>query len=311
MSTGVDAQTCKLIVLDSNINSVTEFKQIIGRGTRIREDFKKTFFTIMDFRNVTDQFAKPSFDGSPVMIKRISEEQPLTDEIINDESLVEIDPETGKEIDFEPKEDTPYPLIPEITHAGEVVPGRQGKVYIAGVDVSVLNERVQYLDASGKLIVESLKDFTKTGILKEFRSLDDFLTRWNSASKKQAIIDELEEHGVILENLKEEVEKDFDIFDLICHIAWDMPALTRRERAENVKKRNYFIKYGEKARRVIEALLDKYEDEGIANIEDLSVLRINPFNHIGTPAEIVSIFGGKEAYLDAIKELETQLYRTV
>ncbi|HBU69654.1 MAG TPA: restriction endonuclease [Elusimicrobia bacterium] len=309
MSTGVDAQTCKLIVLDSNINSMTEFKQIIGRGTRIREDFNKTFFTIMDFRNVTDQFANPSFDGYPVMIKRIMAEQPITDEIINNED-VSIDPETGKAINFDQKESVNYPIKPEIIQGGLVMAEPQSKVYIAGVDVSVLNERVQHLDSHGKLIIESLKDFTKAGIIKEFRSLNDFLTRWNSTTKKKAIIDELEAHGVILENLKEEVEKDLDVFDLVCHVAWDMPALTRHERAENVKKRNYFTKYGEKARIVIDALLDKYADEGIENIEDLSVLKIDPFNNIGTPTEIVNIFGGRDAYMNVIKELENQLYRT-
>ena len=309
MTTGVDAQTCKLIVLDSNIRSMTEFKQIIGRGTRIREDFNKTFFTIMDFRNVTDQFANPSFDGYPVMIKRITAEQPLTDEIINDTDTPAIDPETGKAIDFEPKSVT-YTIRPEIIQGGLIMPDSSSKVYIAGVDVSVLNERVQHLDQNGKLIIESLKDFTKKSILKEFRSLEDFLARWNSTTKKKAIIDELESHGVILENLKEDVEKDLDVFDLVCHVAWDMPALTRHERAGNVKKRSYFTKYGEKARIVIDALLDKYADEGIENIEDLSVLKIDPFSHIGTPTEIVNIFGGRDAYMNVIKELETQLYRT-
>ncbi|MFH1367964.1 MAG: DEAD/DEAH box helicase family protein [Elusimicrobiota bacterium] len=309
MSTGVDAQTCKLIVLDSNINSMTEFKQIIGRGTRIREDFNKTFFTIMDFRNVTDQFANPSFDGYAVMIKRITAEQPITDEILDNENPSQIDPETGKAIEFGPNDGVTYPVRPEIVQGGHILDDIHSKLYIAGVDVSVLNERVQYLDPHGKLIIESLKDFTKAGIIKEFRSLDEFLTRWNSATKKKAIVDELEANGVILENLKEDVEKDLDVFDLVCHVAWDMPALTRRERAENVKKRNYFTKYSEKARIVIDALLDKYADEGIENIEDLSVLKIDPFKNIGTPSEIVSIFGGKDAYLDVIKELEKQLYK--
>ncbi|ULQ61154.1 hypothetical protein K7I13_07295 [Brucepastera parasyntrophica] len=146
-------------------------------------------------------------------------------------------------------------------------------------------------------------------MLREYRSLEEFLSKWNQTEKKQSIIDELENHGVILENLKEEVKKDLDIFDLICHVAWDMPALTRRERAEQVRKRNYFTKYGEKARAILNALLDKYADEGIENIEELSVLKVEPFSGIGTPSEIISVFGGKENYLKAIKELEQELYK--
>ncbi|OHB98483.1 MAG: restriction endonuclease, partial [Planctomycetes bacterium RIFCSPLOWO2_12_38_17] len=267
MTTGVDAQTCKLIALDSNIRSMTEFKQIIGRGTRINEDYDKTFFAIMDFRNVTDLFADPAFDGYPVMIKEVKGEEELTDQDIHPEEDQEIiDPETGQPVDFEEKGSVEYPTPPEIIQGGPIVSEPRQKVYVAGVDVSVLNERVQHLDANGKLITESLKDYTKKGILQEFQSLDDFLARWNSAHKKKAVIEELESHGIIPENLMAEVKKDLDAFDLICHIAWDVPALTRRERAENVKKRNYFTKYGEKARKVIEALLDKYADEGIENI---------------------------------------------
>lgn len=309
MTTGVDAETCKLIVLDSNIKSMTEFKQIIGRGTRINEEFGKTFFTIMDFRNVTDLFADPAFDGDPVMIKTVKGEDKLTDDDIQPENgEVVIDPETGVPVDFDEKEPAKYKTVPEIVTGGKIISENQKKVYVAGVDVSVLNERVQHLDSNGRLITESLKDYTKNGILKEFRSLDDFLSRWNSAHQKKAIITELESQGIILENLMEEVKKDLDIFDLVCHIAWDKPALTRRERAEQVKKRNYFTKYGDQARMVIEALLDKYADEGIENIEDLSVLRIEPFSKIGTPAEIIRIFGGRDKYLHAIEELEHELY---
>ncbi len=309
MTTGVDAQTCKLIALDSNIKSMTEFKQIIGRGTRINEDYDKTFFAIMDFRNVTDLFADPAFDGNPVMIKEVKGEEELTDQDINPEGDQEIiDPETGKPVDFEKKETKEYPTQPEIIQGGSIVSEPRSKVYVAGVDVSVLNERVQHLDANGKLITESLKDYTKRSILQEFRSLDDFLAKWNSTYKKKAVIEELESHGIIFENLMAEVKKDLDVFDLICHIAWDMPALTRRERAEKVKKRNYFTKYGEKARIVIDALLDKYASEGIENIEDLSVLRISPFDQIGTPTEILQIFGGKKEYLHVIEKLENELY---
>jgi len=308
MTTGVDAQTCKLIVLDSNIKSVTEFKQIIGRGTRVNEDYGKTFFTIMDFRNVTDIFARPDFDGDPVMIKHVKGEEVLTDDDIHPEQDEKItDPETGSEIDFKDKEKEPH-AQPVIIEGGSIESEPRPKVYVAGVDVSILNERVQHLDGDGKLITESLKDYTKKSLLKEFKSLDEFLARWNTATKKKAVIDELEAHGIILENLVSEVKKDLDVFDLVCHIAWDMPALTRRERAERVKKHNYFTKYGDKARMIINALLDKYADEGIENIEDLSVLRIEPFNEFGTPAEIVKLFGGRDEYMDAIEELEHELY---
>jgi type I restriction enzyme R subunit len=309
MTTGVDAQTCKLIVLDSNIKSMTEFKQIIGRGTRINEEYDKTFFAIMDFRNVTDLFADPAFDGEPVMIKEVKGEDELTEEDIHPEENQEIvDPETGTPVDFEKVKPTDYATHPEMITGGPIISESRPKVYVAGVDVSVLNERVQHLDVNGKLITESLKDYTKKSILKKYRSLDDFLARWNSADKKKAVIAELESHGVILENLMAEVKKDLDIFDIICHIAWDMPALTRKERAERVRKRNYFTKYGDKARLVIDALLQKYADEGIENIEDLAVLRIEPFNKIGTPAEIIQIFGGRDKYMQVIEELEYELY---
>ena len=308
MTTGVDAQTCKLIVLDSNIGSMTEFKQIIGRGTRINEEFGKQFFTIMDFRNVTDKFADPAFDGDPVRVKDIGEEDELTDEEVYPEEENVIDDLTGEEVDFSDEEEIPGET-PTIVDGGEIDDGPQGKVYVAGVDVSILNERVQHLDANGKFITESLKEYTKKGLLKEFRSLEDFLQKWNSTDKKKTLIDELEKHGVILENLMDEVKKDLDIFDLICHVAWDMPALTRKERVEQVKKRNYFTKYGEQAKNVLNALLDKYASEGIENIEELSVLKVEPFTGLGTPAEIIKLFGSKENYLNAIKELEIELYK--
>jgi type I restriction enzyme, R subunit len=312
MTTGVDAQTCKLIVLDSNIKSMTEFKQIIGRGTRIKEEYGKMFFTIMDFRNVTDLFADPAFDGPPIMIKDINSEEELKDSDIQPEESQEIiDPETGEPVDFELEKQVDYPPPPQIIPGGFIKDAPQQKIYVAGVYVSVLNERIQHLDGSGKLITQSMKDYTKKGLLKEFRTLDDFLGRWNGAQKKKAIIDELETNGIILENLKTEIKKDLDVFDLICHVAWDKPALTRRERAEKVKKRNYFAKYGEKARKVIEALLDKYADEGIENIENLEVLRVEPFNKMGTPTEIVQLFGSRDKYLRVINELEKELYAAV
>lgn len=309
MTTGVDAQTCKLIVLDSNINSPTEFKQIIGRGTRINEEFGKRFFTIMDFRNATDHFADPDFDGDPVMVKQILADDELTDTDIHPDDEPVIDTETGEEITFgDDKREVTYDR-PEIIGGGGIVAEPQSKVYVAGIDVSVLNERVQYLGANGKLTTGSLKEYTRNGLLQEFRTLDNFLARWNSSEKKKALIDQLAEHDVILENLQEEIKKDLDLFDLICHIAWDRPALTRRERAEQVKKRDYFTRYGDKARLVLQALLEKYAKDGIENIEEMKVLTIDPFKSIGTPAEIVNLFGGKEKYRTAVKELETEIYR--
>ncbi len=309
MTTGIDAQTCKLIVLDSNIASMTEFKQIIGRGTRINEEYGKRFFTIMDFRNVTDLFADPAFDGDPVMVKEVNVEDDLTIEETGDDSEeVIIDDATGEEVDFTPPESKQTPLKPEIIDGGTIITEPRQKVYVAGVEVAVLSERVQHLDAEGKLIIENLKDYTRKSLLGEFRTLQEFITRWNETDKKRALIDELEHHGIILENLRDEVKRDLDIFDLICHVAFDRPALTRKERADQVRKRDYFTKYGEKARLVLNALLDKYASEGIEDIEDLSVLRVDPLKQLGTPSEIIHIFGGKEQYLQALKELESLIY---
>jgi type I restriction enzyme R subunit len=198
---------------------------------------------------------------------------------------------------------------PEIISGGGIVAEPQEKVYVAGVDVSILNERIQYLGATGKLTTGSLKEYTRNGLLNEFRTLDNFLSRWNSAERKKAVIDHLAEHDIILENLQEEIRKELDIFDLICHIAWDRPPLSRRERAEQVVKRDYFTRYGDKARIVLQALLDKYARDGIENIEEMKVLTIDPFKSIGTPTEIVNLFGGKVAYQQAVKELESEIYR--
>jgi len=302
MTTGVDAQTCKLIVLDSNIGSMTEFKQIIGRGTRINEEFGKTFFTIMDFRNVTDLFADPDFDGDPVRVKEIGEDDEIEspeEEIGNDEPIEE----DGEEIIFE----SPEP--PEIISGGDVINEPREKYYVNGVNVSILNERIQYMDGNGKLITGSLKDYTKQKVREQYQSLDEFLNKWNHADKKQAIIEELTEQGVVFENLKEAVNQEMDIFDLICHTAFDQPPLTRAERVKNVKKRNYFTKYGEQTRKVLEALLDKYADEGIGNIEDMKILTVNPIDQFGSPLEIVQLFGGKKQYLKALTELEQEIYR--
>jgi type I restriction enzyme R subunit len=184
------------------------------------------------------------------------------------------------------------------------------KVYVNGVDVSVLVSREMYFDQHGKPITTSLKDHTKEIIKENFASLDDFLNKWNSTERKEAIITELQDQGIMVEALYDAVGKQVDLFDLICHVAYDQPPLTRKERANNVKKRNYFTKYGDQAKQVLEALLDKYADEGITNIESIEVLRVNPFDAFGSPVEIISNFGSKEKYLQAVKELEFELYKT-
>ncbi|MEP2759030.1 MAG: DEAD/DEAH box helicase family protein [Hyphomicrobiales bacterium] len=304
MTTGVDAQTCKLIVLDSNIASMTEFKQIIGRGTRINEEFGKTFFTILDFRNVTDLFADPDFDGDPVRVKELGEDDDFEtpqDEVDEGDTITD---EDGDEITFEP------PISPpDIIDGGEIISEPRPKFYVNGVNVAILNERIQYMDGNGKLITGSLKDYTRQKVREQYQSLNDFLSKWNNADKKQAIIDELTEQGIVLENLKEAIGKEMDIFDMICHTAFDQPPLTRAERAKEVKKRDVFTEYGEQARKVLEALLDKYADEGIENIENIKVLKVNPFDQFGTPTEIIKLFGGKQQYLHALTQLEHELYQ--
>ena len=291
LSTGVDVQTCKLIVLDKRIESMTEFKQIIGRGTRINEAYGKVYFTIIDFRKATELFADPNFDGPPLQI-------------------------------YEPKGDDP--IVPpdepgELTEGETIVCGvqlgpqgkgqRRTKYYVRDVEVNLVAERVQYYGKDGKLISESLNEYTKSAVGNNYASLRDFLNRWTSADRKQAIVEELENEGILLDALAAEVGRDYDPFDLVAHIAFGQKPLTRRERAENVKKRNYFAKYQDKARAVLEALLEKYADEGLTNLEDPKVLKVQPFDEYGTPTEIIKAFGGKEKYDAAIKELEQQLYQ--
>ena len=302
MTTGVDAQTCKLIVLDQHIKSMTEFKQIIGRGTRINEDFDKYWFTIMDFKKATELFADKDFDGDPVMIyvpKGDEPPVPPDDDPENtfDENGNPIPPNTGD------------PAGQDEGDFAEVEPGTKRIKYVLGdVTVYVVAERVQYYGPEGKLITESLKDYTRSTVRKDYSSLDDFLRRWSKTERKAAILQELEEHGLLLEALADEVGKGFDAFDLICHVAFDQPPLTRRERADQVKKRNYFAKYGDQARKVLETLLEKYADTGIENIEDIKILTLDPFKNMGTASELVSAFGGKPAYLAALYELEQHLY---
>ncbi len=305
MTTGVDAQTCKVIVLDSNIKSMTKFKQIIGRGTRINADFNKFYFTILDFRNATDLFADPEFDGDPIRIKPVGEDVDLSS-IINEEEADEtpiIDEVSGEEIKLIP------PQIRNPFSTANFTP--REKVYVNGVDVSVLVTRELSFDRDGKLITKKLTDYTKEIVTERFATLNDFLNKWNEYDRKEALVRELEEQGLPVTELENSVDKKLDLFDLICHVAFDQPPLTRRERANNVKKRNYFAKYGEQAREVLEALLDKYADEGISNIESLEVLTVKPFTDFGSRLEIVKgVFGGRDKYFEAVKELETELYRS-
>lgn len=307
MTTGVDAQTCKIIVLDSEIKSMTKFKQVVGRGTRINEEFGKLYFTILDFRNVTDLFADPEFDGDPIRVKPVSEDTDLSnivDEEENNTSPI-VDEISGEEIEIEPEIRYPEPQ----TTTDKVNEPRQ-KVYVNGVDVSILISREMYFDNDGKPITTSLKDHTKELIKGQFASLSDFLNKWNNSDKKETIIKELEEQGVLVEALRDAVNREVDLFDLICHVAFDQPPLTRKERANNVKKRDYFTKYGDEARKVLESLLDKYADEGVTNIESMDILKVKPLTDFGSPMEIVKQFGSKAKYLEAVKELETELYST-
>jgi type I restriction enzyme R subunit len=283
LTTGVDVKTCKLIVLDQTIQSMIEFKQTIGRGTRIHEETGKLWFTIMDFKKATELFSDPDWDGEPVVIYHPKP--------------------GGSPVPPDPPDDGTPPNEPE--------PSDRKKFVVSGVPVSVLAERVQYYDKHGRLITETLVDFTKNAVARQFKNFDDFYRRWTNAGRKQLIIDELREHGVLLEALRDGVGKDMDPFDLICHIVYDRPPLTRRERAEQVRKRDVFTKYGKQARAVLDALLDKYASEGLVPIEDMSVLRVQPFSNLGTPLQLVAHFGGKEGYERAVRELEEALYAPV
>lgn len=305
MSTGVDAQTCKLIVLDQNIKSMTLFKQIIGRGTRLREDLGKTWFTILDFKRATELFADEKFDGEPVQIYEPKAGEPIAPP----DAPPDAQPGTPGEAD-------PGNLLP-LGPLGPFAPGSdEPKKYVVGamVTVAVARERVQYLNAQGQLITESLRDYTRINLAKQYDSLDKFLQAWNDADRKAALLQELEGQGVLIEALAEELAHsgltNLDPFDLLLYVAYNMPPLTRRERASRVKKRNVFTQYGPVARKVIDALLDKYADEGIATIEADTVFNVQPFTDIGRPFEIIKSFGGRPQYLDALQTLERELYST-
>ncbi len=293
LSTGVDVQTCRLIVLDRPVGSMTEFKQILGRGTRVHEDTHKYYFTLMDFRGATHHFADPDFDGEPVQIYEPEDDDPISppDDVNVEEpgeDEVEVDP--GNDISIRPDE-------PD-----------SRKIYVKGVLVTIIAERVKYLDADGKLITESLRDYSQRAVKKRFASLDSFLQRWNASDRKQAVIEELEEEGLRLEPLAEEVNRDLDPFDLICYVAFGRPPLTRRERAENVRKRDVFAKYGPQARAVLDALLKKYQDEGVVDLGDPRLLQIPPIDKLGTPVELVRQFGSRAGFVQAVHELQEALY---
>lgn len=292
LTTGVDVKTCKLIVLDQSIESMIEFKQIVGRGTRIHEDANKLWFTIMDFRKATEHFADPDFDGDPVVVYEPGAGQPP------------VPPDTasvGDDADAAGSVADPFEAPADTTP--------RTRYLVSGVTVTVIGERVMYYDSDGRLVTESITDFSRSKVMDRFESLHEFLNTWSNADKKQAVVEELAEQGVLFEDLQRQIKGDFDPFDLVCHVAFDQPPLTRKERAENVRKRDVFTKYGEQARAVLTALLDKYADEGVFPA-DLAVLRTVPFDQIGTPVEILGFFGDKAAYLTAARELEAELYRT-
>ncbi|AMO82855.1 MULTISPECIES: EcoAI/FtnUII family type I restriction enzme subunit R [Enterobacterales] len=316
MSTGVDAQTCKLVVLDQNIQSMTKFKQIIGRGTRINEKHGKLWFTILDFKKATELFADERFDGVPEKVIRTTAEEITDPDSDFDERLEDDTPESELPEVFTGMEETPATYDPTSGDGtGAFEEDDENKIrkfHVNGVAVKVLAKRVQYYDADGKLVTESFQDYTRKTLLKDkdYASLDDFTRKWQSADRKQVIIAELQELGVLWDVLAEEVGKDLDPFDLLCHVVYGQPPLTRQERANNVRKRNYFTKYSAPAQNVLNTLLDKYADEGVQEIEDIQVLKLKPFDTLGRPLEIIkSSFGNKQAYEEAVNELENEIYQ--
>jgi type I restriction enzyme R subunit len=303
LSTGVDAQTCRLIVLDREVGSMTEFKQIVGRGTRVHEDTRKLFFTLMDFRGASSHFADPDFDGEPVQIYQPGPDDPVTPP---DETSAETaDGVSGNE---GPANETVLIDPNNQNLTSNTKTGPRPKVYIDGVGADIVAERVEYLDENGKLVTESLRDYTRKAMRQRFTSLDDFLKSWKQTERKHALVEELAEEGLPLDVIADELGFDLDPFDLICHIAFDAKPLTRKERADNVLKRDVFTKYGPQARAVLEALLEKYSDDGVISIDDPKILKINPFSGMGTEVELIRAFGKKNDYIRAVHEMQTALY---
>lgn len=283
LTTGIDAQTCKLIVLDNTIKSMTKFKQIIGRGTRINEDHRKLFFTIMDFKNATKLFYNPQFDGEPEQIYEPNADDPIT-----------------------PPDDLPETPDREVNR--EAGSNERVKYIIDDEPVEIIGESVEYHGGDGTLITESLRDYTRKKIQNRYTSLEAFHKTWAEADRKHVIVDELEKLGVVWARVAPDVAHELDPFDIVCYIAFDKPPLTRRDRASQVREQKYLAKYSDKARAVLEALLDKYVEEGIENVERTEVLLVSPLDKFGSPVEIISAFGGKDKYRQAVKELKDNIY---
>ncbi|HDK0615215.1 DEAD/DEAH box helicase family protein [Escherichia coli] len=313
MTTGVDAKTCKLVVLDQNIQSMTKFKQIIGRGTRIDERYGKLWFTILDFKKATELFADERFDGIPEKVMDTTPEDIADLESDFEEKLEEISEHDEEQVTGVDEPPAPPYQVTDTDDVGPLPEEDEKKIrkfHVNGVAVGVIAQRVQYYDADGKLVTESFKDYTRKTLLKEYASLDDFTRKWQDADRKEAIIHELEQQGIIWEVLAEEVGKDLDPFDMLCHVVYGQPPLTRKERAENVRKRNYFTKYSEAAQAVLDNLLDKYADAGVQEIESIQVLKLKPFDSMGTLPEIIKTgFGDRNGYNQALSELENEIYQ--
>lgn len=308
LSTGVDAQTCRLIVLEREVGSMTEFKQIVGRGTRVHEDTRKYYFTLIDFRKATNHFADPDFDGEPVQIYEPGEGDPVIPPDVPEDVMAGADdvppPTPGEEEAV--LAGYPPPDISLPPGAAEPRP----KYFIQGKPVKVLTERVEYMDENGKLVTESLRDYSRKAIRAHYASLYAFLRRWKGEERKEVVMEELAEEGLPLQPLMDEVGADLDPFDLICHIAFDQPPLTRRERADQVRKRDVFTKYGPQARAVLEALLAKYQDEGVVGgLDNVKLLEIPPFNQMGTPFQLIQPFGTKAGFEQAVHDMQAALYQ--
>lgn len=312
MTTGVDAKTCKLIVLDQRIQSMTEFKQIIGRGTRIDAEHDKFWFTILDFRKATELFADPAFDGDPEQVYVPGNGDPLLPEDDETDDNRDDDEPTGED-GTSPDGGSPEPDYPPGEGGDDGGIGEPPKKYVVNdVRVAVIGRRVQYLGPDGKLITEELTDYTRKTVRAHYATLSDFLRRWEDSDRKQVVLDELAEQGVFWEELTSEVEKTLgdtpDPFDAIVHIVYGQPALTRRQRAAKARQSDYFTRYEGQARAVLDALLDKYADNGVATIEDTKVLQMAPLDRLGTVVELAGAFGGKAGYQEAVRNLETTLY---
>ncbi|EIZ7472996.1 DEAD/DEAH box helicase family protein [Salmonella enterica] len=314
MTTGVNVKTCKLIVLDQTIRSMTKFKQIIGRGTRIEQDYGKLWFTILDFKKATELFADERFDGIPEKVMEATPDDISDPDSGFNETQEEETPDVFADEDINGADEDPATYTTSTMGGSGPLPeeedNRVRKFHINGVTVGVVSQRVQYYDADGRLVTESFKDYTRKTVLKECASLDDFVRKWQDADRKAAVIKELELQGILWDVLAEEVGKDLDPFDMLCHVVYGQPPLTRKERADNVRKRNYFTKYSDAAQTVLSNLLDKYADAGVEEIENIQVLKLKPFDQMGTLQEIITDgFGDKGTYMQAVSDLESEIYQ--